>query len=112
MAHTMVDFPDPFGPTTTFSRGPNVAITSLYTRKFFMRRLTTDPFENCEAEGRGRGVTPEPVMSSMLLGDLLLTLVVAMAAYRNRSLTLWCPSSVPMLQQELQASPSARASQI
>ena len=77
-----------------------------------MRRLTTDPFENCEAEGRGRGVTPEPVMSSMLLGDLLLTLVVAMAAYRNRSLTLWCPSSVPMLQQELQASPSARASQI
>lgn len=103
MAHTRVDFPDPFGPTTTFSRGPKTAITSLYTRKFFMRRLTTAPFENCEADCLGGGGAPEPVISSMLL--LLLTLVVTMVTIRCCLPTLDCLRPIPMLEQALLSSP-------
>lgn len=75
MAHTSVDFPEPLGPTTMLSRGPNCALASLYTRKFLSLRLTMEPSLNSETSAES---DPEPVSGALLLDALLLTLVVDM----------------------------------
>ena len=33
IAHTMLDLPVPFGPITTFSRGPGATVVSLHVKK-------------------------------------------------------------------------------
>lgn len=77
IAHTRVDFPDPFGPTTMFKRGPNKALASLYTRKFFILRLTIEP--SFQPDGSRRSApAPEPVSWGLLMGALALMLVVTM----------------------------------
>lgn len=61
MAQTSVDLPQPFGPTTTFRRGPNSTKVLPYTRKFTMRRRHTAPFAKFDWLLFDEEPSPEPV---------------------------------------------------
>lgn len=76
MAHTSVDLPQPFGPTTTFRRGPNSTKVLPYTRKFTMRRRHTAPFAKSDLLLVEEEPPPDPVGCALLLGVLVLRLVI------------------------------------